>query len=304
MHESVEALVGLFLPCVGEVEGDHRRVELSMPQVALDETGVHTSFKQMGGVRMSQGMDGHAGFGHAGSRCGGAEGALDAGSTHGVGSRRTLLVIPPGGRKEPGGVTMGFPVGAQQRERICGQRDITVLGALAAMDMDLEALSVNIGDLKEEGCMEPKAQTIDRGEVDLIVEGCSRLEDTSDFFNTEDSGEMVCGLRAQEREGVPIAFEDVLREEADTAGAEAQRRWGEAIDIFPVQAVVLQCLFRDAVRGFMGELREQADFPDIGFLRPFAFATEVKGRNHLLTQWAHEISPFVRRGVRLRRKTA
>ena len=40
--------------------------------------------------------------------------------------------------------------------------------------------------------------------------------------------------------------------------------------------------------------REQADFPDIGFLRPFAFATEVEGRQHLLTQWAHEISPFVR----------
>jgi hypothetical protein len=111
---------------------------------------------------------------------------------------------------------MGFPGGAQQRERICGQRDLTVLGALAAVDMDLEALSVNIGDLQEAGCMEPQAPTIDRGEVDLIVEGWSRLENTSDFFNTEDSGEVGCGLRAQEREGVPIACEDVLREEADT----------------------------------------------------------------------------------------
>jgi hypothetical protein len=199
---------------------------------------------------------------------------------------------------------MGFPGGAQPRERICGQRDITVLGALAAMDMDLEALFVHSGDLKEEGFMEPQAQTRDRGAGDLMVEGCSRLEDTSDFFNTEDSGEMVCGLRAQEREGVPIAFEDVLREEAETAGAEAHGRWGEAIDIFPVQAGVLQCLCRDAVRGFMVELREQADFPDIGFLSPFALTTEVEGRNHLLTQWAHEISPFVRRVVRLRRKTS
>jgi hypothetical protein len=249
-------------------------------------------------------MDGHAGFAHAGSLCGCAEGALDAGSTHGGGSRRTVLVIAPGGRKEPGGVTMGFPGGAQQRERICGQRDLTVLGALAAMDMDLEALSVNIGDLQEEGFMEPKAQTIDCGEVDLSVERCSRLEDTSDFFNTEDSGKMVCGLRAQEREGVPIAFEAVLIEEADTAVADAHGRWGEAIDIFPVQEVVLQFLFSDAVRGCMGELRKQAYFPDIGFLSPFAFATEVEGRNHVLTQWAHEIPPFVRRVVRLRRKTS
>jgi hypothetical protein len=188
---------------------------------------------------------------------------------------------------------MGFPVDAQQRERICGQRDITVLGARAAMDMDLEALSVNSGDLKEEGVMEPKAQTIDRGAGDLMVEGGRRLEDTSDFCNTEDSGERVCGLRAQEREGVPIAFEDVLREEADTAVADAHGRWGEAIDIFPVQEVVLQFLFRDAVRGFMVELREQAYFPDIGCLRPFALATELKRCDHLLTQWSHELSPFV-----------
>jgi hypothetical protein len=54
----------------------------------------------------------------------------------------------------------------------------------------------------------------------------------------------------------------------------------------------------------MVELSEQAYFPDRGFLSPFAFATEVEGRHHVLTQWAHEISPFVRRVVRLRRKTS
>jgi hypothetical protein len=172
------------------------------------------------------------------------------------------------------------------------------------MDRALEALAVKSGDRQEEGFMEPQAQTRDGGAGDLMVEGGSRLEDTSDFCNTEDSGERGCGVRAQEREGVPIALEDVWREEADTAGADAHGRWGEAIDLLPVQEGVLQFLCRDTVRGFMGELREQAYFPDRGFLSPFAFATEVEGRNHVLTQWAHEISPFVRRVVRLRRKTS
>ena len=67
---------------------------------------------------------------------------------------------------------------------------------------------------------------------------------------------------------------------------------------------MLQLLFRNAVGGFMVELREQADFPDIGFLGPFAFAAEVESRDHVLTQGAHEISPFVRRVVDLRRKTS
>ena len=61
---------------------------------------------------MSQGMDGDAHFGNPGPVFGGTEGALDARATHGRGRRRTLGVIAPSGGKEPGLVTMGFPVGA------------------------------------------------------------------------------------------------------------------------------------------------------------------------------------------------
>jgi hypothetical protein len=41
------------------------------------------------------------------------------------------------------------------------------------------------------------------------------------------------------------------------------------------------------------ELGQQADFPDIGGLSPFALATELKRCDHVLTQWGHELSPFV-----------
>jgi len=54
----------------------------------------------------------------------------------------------------------------------------------------------------------------------------------------------------------------------------------------------------------MGELGQQADFSDRGVLCPFALATELKSRDHLLTQWAHETSPFVRQVVCLRRETS
>ena len=142
--------------------------------------------------------------------------------------------------------------------------------------------------------MEPEAQAIDGGEVDLVVQGGSGRQEALDLLHTEDGGETVGGLRAHEREGVPVALEDVLIEEADATVADAHGRWGEAIDVFAVQEVALQLLFRDAVGGFVVELRQQADFPDIGFLSPFALAAEVESRDHLLTQWGHEISPFVR----------
>jgi hypothetical protein len=169
VHKGVETLVGLFLSLVGEVEVDHGRFELGMPEVALDETGIHASFEQMGGVGMSQGMDSDAHFGDTGTLFGFTEGALDTAPTHGSSRGRALLVITPGGGKEPGLVTMGFPVGAEQREGIGGQRDVPVFGALATMDMDLEALAIDVRDLEGEGFMEPEAQAIDRGEVDLVV---------------------------------------------------------------------------------------------------------------------------------------
>jgi hypothetical protein len=45
VHEGVEALVGLFLAFVGEMEVDHRGFELGVSQVALDEPGIDASFE-------------------------------------------------------------------------------------------------------------------------------------------------------------------------------------------------------------------------------------------------------------------
>jgi hypothetical protein len=93
---------------------------------------------------------------------------------------------------------------------------------------------------------------------------------------------------------VPIPLEDVLVEETDTAIAEAHGRWGKAIDVSAVQKVVLQLLCRDQVWRFAIELSQQADLTDIGLLSTLPLATELQGGNHLLTQWGHKISPFVK----------
>jgi hypothetical protein len=304
VHKGVEARIGLLLPLVSKVKIDHRGFELGVPQVTLDEPGIHARFEQMGGVGMAQSMDGDAHFGDPGSLFGFAEGALDTGATHRGSRRRTLGVIAPGGGKEPGRVAMGFPVSAEQGQCLFGQGNIPVFGALAAVDMDLETWAIDVGDLQEEGFVESESQAIDGGEVDLVVQGGSGRQEALDLLHTEHGGETVRDLRAHECEGVPIAFEDVLIEEANTTVADTHGGWGEAVDVFPVQDIALQLLFGDAVGGFVVELGQQADFSDIGCLRPFAFAAEVESRDHLLTQWAHVVSPFVRRVVDVRRKTS
>ena len=99
---------------------DHGGVEPRVSQGTWDETEVHAGCKQRGGVRMSERMDGDLAFGHASTVCGCTAGALDAGTTHGFSGSKAWLLITPGGRKEPGRVTGGFPGGTEQSQGICG----------------------------------------------------------------------------------------------------------------------------------------------------------------------------------------
>jgi hypothetical protein len=163
--------------------------------------------------------------------------------------------------------------------------------------MDLETWAIEVGDLQDEGCMEPETQARERGAGDPVRQRGGGREEALDLLHAEDGGEPVGGVCPQERQRGPVALEDVLREEADAAGAEAHGRGGQAVDVCAVEAIALQRLFGDAVRGCVGELGQQVDVSDRGGLRPFACAAEVEGRDQVLTQEAHELSPFVRRGV-------
>jgi hypothetical protein len=193
-------------------------------------------------------------------------------------------VIPPSGGQAPGLRTRGLPGGAAQREGRGGQGDGLVCGALA----------IDGRDLQGEGCREPESQAGDGGAGDLVRQGRGGREESPDLLPTADGGELGCGWRAQEREGGPGALQDVLREEAEATGAATPGRGGEAVNVLPVQDGVLQLLCSEAVGGLVGELRQEADGPDISFLRPFALATALESRAPWLTPWGHTMSPFGR----------
>ena len=281
------------MTCVGQRERDQGGVEPGVSQGALDEAEIDTGFEERGRVSMSEGMDGHTGFGDTGPPCGCTEGPLDAVSTHGRSGGSTVLLIPPGGRKEPEGVVGGGPGGAEQTQSIFGQGDVAVFGPLAAVDMALEALTVDVGTLQGECCVEPQSQTGNGREVNLVVLGCGGREETSDLLDTEDGGEAVFGVGAHERQRMPVTLQDVLGEKPDAAVADPHGSWGELIDSLSVQAGGRQRGCGEHVWGLAIALREETDCSDIGVLGTLALATELQCGNHLLTQWGHGISPFV-----------
>jgi hypothetical protein len=159
--------------------------------------------------------------------------------------------------------------------------------------MDLEALAVNVGDLKGKCLVEPQSQARDGGKGALMVQRGGGLEETPNFFKTEDGGETVCGLSPNQSQRVPITLKDMMREESDATGADAHGSWGKAIDVCAVQAGGLKLLFGEQVWRCARELSQQADLTDIRFLSPFSLTTELEGGHHVLTQGGHEMSPFV-----------
>ena len=178
------------------------------------------------------------------------------------------------------------------------------MGVFTTASRIIAARAVHRGALAAAGVLEPEAQAIDGGAVDVGVARGGGRQESPPCLHPADSGEVGGGVRAQERQRGPVAFAAVRSEEAQTTGAETPGGGGEAVDGCARPAVALQLLCREAVGGGVGARREEADGSDRGCWCPCACATEVERREHVLTQGAHRISPFLRRVVDWRRKTS
>ena len=279
---------------VRQVEVEPGGCAVCMAHGALHSAEVDARFAQMGGIGRAERMDADVAFADARPLDRFAERALDAAAAHGRGRGGPVLAIASRGGKEPGGVAMGCPGAAQEFQGVMRQGDLAVLGALAAVDVEHRARAIDIAHLQGKRFVQAQPPAVDGGKVDTIVQGGGGIEKTAPFFQAAESWEAVCGLGANEIACLPVAPKDVVRESSDATGADTHGTGREAIDIFSVQKGWLEFLFRDEVRRFAIELRQQADLSDIGLLRPFARATELQSGDHLLAQWCHDRPPLVR----------
>src|SRR5580765_396378 len=104
--------------------------------------------------------------------------ALDTGPAHGSGGGGGLLVILASGGKQQTGMAVGFPVLAEQEQGLHGQGQDAVAGALAAMDMQHPTRAIDIADFQIQPLMEAQPATVDGSEIDLVVKGVGRFQDS------------------------------------------------------------------------------------------------------------------------------
>jgi hypothetical protein len=183
LHQVIDQLAGVFLALLGEVQIEHGGFELGMAHVALDDAQVDAGFEEVGGVGMAQRVYGNSLFSDAGIKLGATKGALDTALGHGSLSLFCTSATSTESREEQAGVAVGEPVAAQEMESRLGQREVAILGALATVDMDHHALTVDVGDFEVQAFVKAQATGVHGGQIDVVVEGFDVGKNASDFID-------------------------------------------------------------------------------------------------------------------------
>ncbi len=264
-----------------------------MAHVSLDDPEVDPGFEKMGGIGVSEGVNGDALFLDSCSDLGPTEGALDAAFGHGRRSVLCSITVSAQGREEEAGVAVSEPIAAEQTEGGRWERDVAIFGALSSVDMDHHAGGIDIGDFKVETFVKSQATGVDGGKIGIVLEGFDQGKNASDLLTAENGRESSLILGSEDSEDVPIALEDVFIAETYAAIADAHGIGRPVIDVFSVEEVVLEFLLGDQVGGFAIELSEHANGAGVGLLSPFPFAIELKSLDRsIIPLCLHDSSPF------------
>jgi hypothetical protein len=171
LHHVIDQLVGVLLTLLGEVEIEHGGFQLGMAHVALDDAQVDSGFEEMGGIGMTKRVYGNTLFMDCGIELGATESALDTAFGHGSLSLFCSRAASAEGWEEKARMAVGEPIAAQELKSGLGQRDVAILGAFAAVDMDHHAGAIDIGDFEMESLVQAQAAGIDGGQIGVVVEG-------------------------------------------------------------------------------------------------------------------------------------
>ena len=232
-------------------------------EVDLDLAQVLALFQQVGGVTVAQGVNVRVLFDAAGQE-GQTEGALEGGAAQGFGGGGGALAGMTPGRKEQRGMTVRFPKLAQEQERALGQRDVTILIALALADVNEHALGINVADFQTQGFAQTQAAGINEDQTDPMVQGGDGGEDAAGFGGGKDDGEFELGIGADQFEfGGPDALEGFLPEQFEGADDLGGGLAGDLLDGLEVDAILAELLGGDQVGGFGMELGELAQAGEV-----------------------------------------
>lgn len=196
--EGGEGLSGLGVADFGEVQVDEGGLEAAMSEVGGDLLDMGPTFEKMGGVAVTQGVDDKFGvlFGEPAFDFSDLESGPGAGVGHGFAivveglfeGDAGGLPTAPGGGKEPVGIAMPFPKGAEPGEELRGDGDDAFVPSFGVSpgDPNGECFGVDVGGFEMEGFVEPESALIDGREKGAVATVAKGAQKPGDFLAGED----------------------------------------------------------------------------------------------------------------------
>jgi hypothetical protein len=256
LHGIIDNVVCVFGSLLGEVKIDHRGLKATVAHISLNNFRMNPGLQKMGGVAVTKAMNGDSAFGDSCGMPGLTECSLDTVNGHGLVGIGGLIMSSAQSRENENGVSVGHPVAAKQLISVLREGNVTILGSLAAMDMDHHCLAVDVGDLQGESFRDPQAASIDGGQAGVVVKSSDRAQDPEDFFLFQNTGKPFLLFGSEVGEDVPVAFEYVNEEESDSTISNAQSRGRPLVHISAMKKVVFKLGFTDLLRSLLVEIYE------------------------------------------------
>ena len=160
---------------------------------------------------------------------------------------------------------MRFPLLAQQLQRAQRQRDVAILVALAAADMQEHALGVDVTHLETQTLAQPQTAGVEGDQADPVIERRHGGQDAAHLAGREDHRQLELRVGAgQLHFHGPGAAERFFPEDLEGADGLGAGLAGDLFVLLEVDAVLAELLRRDQVGGFVVVLAELAEAGAVG----------------------------------------
>lgn len=155
LHGGVDDFAGVFRSLLGEMKIDHGGFKACMSHISLDDSGIDAGFQKVGGIAMAKAVNGYSPLGNAGGELGPSKGPLRTVKSHMRFGGWSFIPSSTQGREDEDGISVSYPIPAEQLIGVLRKGNIAILCSLATVDMDHHAFAVYVGYLQGEGFGNP-----------------------------------------------------------------------------------------------------------------------------------------------------
>lgn len=244
----------------GEMQVDEGVFQPGMSEKDLNSTQVGAGFEKMGSTTMAQAVRGKA-FGDAGSL-----GSLPTGEPDRVGADGDVGANSfHGARKQKGGGPHPAPVDAQSLQQLGAQRNLAVAAALALVNADHHALTVDVLYLQPTEFGPACGGGIQGHEQRPVIEIAGRVDQSGYFLRAEHGGQSLAGFGKWNVLRQKMSAQSLYEQEAQRGHILTDCGRSQLLGLEQISLILPNLLGPEFVRWLVKILRKIADDANVGF---------------------------------------